>query len=217
MVKPTNILENPWKLWYELRTDMDAGTSGYYGDRLKEVCSMDSVETFHEYYVYMKSPDQMPIHSNIYIFHEDVSPMWECLPDGGAWTVRMRRDDIRLTKAWENLIFSCIGEGLGSKNVAGVVLGSRPKEFVLSVWLRSGESSELRFETIAHLKEILSLEEGDTLQYKDFASCLRDGSGRLHAVTYRVKSNTASRKQSDHKNRKYLLPDPVTGVFTFNY
>jgi hypothetical protein len=217
MVKPTNNHENRWKLWYELRTDADPGKSGYYGDRLKEVCSMDSVESFNQYYVYMKSPDEMPLNSNIYIFHDDIKPMWESLPEGGAWTFRLKRDDARLHHAWENLVLSCTGEGLGSSNVAGVVLGSRPREFVLSVWLESGQTSELRFEILQHLKEILKLQEGDTLQFKDFTSSLKDDSGRHNAVSYRIKSNQTFPKVEDHKNRKYLLPDPVTGVFTFNY
>ena len=213
MVKPRNILETPWTLWYEMRPEAEQATSGYYGERLQQVCSMESVEEFHQYYSYMKTPESLPNHATLYIFREGVKPMWESLPEGGAWTFRIKRGDARLNPAWEKLALSCVGEGLGSANVAGIVLGSRPKDFVLSVWLKSGQSSELRFEIMNHLRELWDLTEGDVLQYKEFSASIKDGNGRVNAVTYRMKGKSAS----NSKSKRYILPDPVGGSFTFNY
>jgi hypothetical protein len=149
--------------------------------------------------------------------------MWESFPDGGCWTFKLSRDDERLNGAWEDCVLSCIGEGLGSHNVAGIVLASRPREFSISVWLSSAESPTLRFEVLDHLKQVLQLHEGDFLQFKDFKTSIKDGSSKVNALTYRVKSPTVpfsaigKEMQSHAAGRKYLLPDPVTGSFTFKY
>ena len=217
MVKPSNILESTWTLWYEIKPPKSQDQSGFYGDRLNEVCSMDSVETFHQYYSYMKTPDKLPNHSTIYIFRDRTRPMWESFPQGGCWQYRVKRDDPNLTAAWDRLVLSCVGEGIGSANVAGIVLGSRTKEFVISIWLHNGQSSEARFEIMNHLRELLQLEEGALIQYTDFHSAIQDDSSRTHAVTYRVRAPNTSRKPILNKPRKYILPDPVSGSFTFKY
>ena len=212
MVKPQNLLESPWTLWFELRPDLDESKSMIFVDRLKEVCTMDSVEKFHQYYTYMKTPDELPVHATVYIFKDGVRPMWESFPQGGCWSFRIKRGDKRLRPAWEELMMSCLGEGLGSENVTGIVLGSRAKEFVLSVWLNVGQTSDRRFEIVEKLRGVLRLEEGDILQYKDFHSSIQDDSGRTNAVTYRVRASKTSRV-----SRRYILPDPVAGSFTFNF
>jgi hypothetical protein len=151
--------------------------------------------------------------------------MWESFPDGGCWTFKLSREDERLNSAWEDSVLSCVGEGLGSHNVAGIVLASRPREFSISVWLVSATSPSLRFEVLDHLKQILKLHEGDILQYKDFQSSIKDDSSKVNALTYRVKAQTTSTPwsavgkpiESHAPGKKYQLPDPVTGSFTFKY
>lgn len=177
---------------------------------------MDTLEEFHQYYVYMKTPDALPLHSTLYVFKNRVRPMWESFPEGGCWIFRLKRDDARLYGAWERLMMSCIGEGIGSSNVAGVVLGSRSKEFVLSIWLESGQTSDLRFEIMENLRDILKLHDGDQIQYKDFHSAIQDDSTRVNAVSYRVKGLN-NPKNPTRSQRNYILPDPVSGSFTFNY
>ena len=211
MVKPQNFLQSSWSLWYELRPETEDQKSMIFQDRLKEICSIDSVEKFHQYYSYMKTPIELPIHATLYVFKDGKRPMWESFPEGGCWSFRLKRNDTRLSQAWEHLLMSCVGEGLGSDNVAGVVLGSRAKEFVLSVWLNSGQSSELRFEMIENMREALRLVEGDYLQYKDFHSSIQDDSGRLNAITYRVKTTNNARSKT------YLLPDPVSSSYSYNF
>lgn len=218
MVKPQNTLANVWTLWYELKSETDAIKSGVYVDKLNEVCSMDSVESFHQYYSYLKAPAQLPMHSTLYIFRDHMRPLWESFPEGGSWTYRLKRDSSKVNKVWENLVLSCVGEGIGSPNVAGITLGSRAKEFVISIWLSSGQTSELRFQILEKLREILQFERNDTIQFKDFHSAILDDSSRVNAVTYRVKPADAYQKRSvvDPK-KKFILPDPVSGSFTFNY
>jgi hypothetical protein len=143
--------------------------------------------------------------------------MWESFPDGGCWTIKLNRGDERIQSSWENLVQGCLRYGLGSHNVAGIVLGSRPRDFSISIWLVSGKTSSHRFEILENLKTALRLREGDILQYKDFEESIRDDSTKINAITYRVKNPDQASKLTPSKQRKYILPDPVTGSFTFKY
>ena len=218
MVKPTEKQHNTWTLWYDSRADTSEEVkSGYFGDRLGKVCDMRAIDTANQYNVYMNLPDTLPRGSTLYVFRDQVRPMWESFPDGGCWTVKLSRDGDRLKSSWEKLVEGCLLNGLGSHNVAGIVLGSRPRDFSISVWLVSGKTSSHRFEILDNLKTALHLREGDILQYKDFEDSIRDDSTKLNAVTYRVKNPDQASKLSPSKQRKYILPDPVTGSFTFRY
>jgi len=211
MVKPVNSLANAWTMWCDtLNGDNHEAKSGYYGQRLEKICSMDSVESFHQYYSYLKGPDTLPKGSTLYIFRDKLVPMWETFPEGACWTFKLNRDDSRLNHVWEDTFLSCIGEGLGSHNVAGIVLASRPREFSISVWLVSAEG---KFEIMEHIRKIWRLVEGDGIQFKDFKSSIRDGSSKLNALSYRVKDPAHA---TGAEKKKFLLPDPIPGTFAFN-
>ena len=215
MVAPDSALENAWTLWFETRPGESKAGSIIYQDRLHEVCPIKSIEQFHEYYSYMKNPDSLPVHSTIYIFRKRTRPMWESFPGGGCWTFVLPRASLRLRAAWGNLVDSCIGERLGSDNIAGIVLGSRAREFVISVWLTSARTSSVRFEVVDHLRELWKLAEGDVIQFKDFHTAVQDNSARMNAVSYRVRANPI--KERTPQKKKFILPDPVMGSFTFQY
>ena len=137
--------------------------------------------------------------------------MWELYPDGGCWSYKLPRENPKLEVAWTKLLECCQKDGIGSENVAGIAVNSRAKEVSINVWLISGQSSALRFEILDRLREILDLHEGETLQYKDFQAAVKDDSCKVNAVTYRVKGAGGRAIP-----KKYILPDPVTGSFTFN-
>jgi hypothetical protein len=219
MVKPSDIQRPTWALWFDSRTDVsDEFKSGHFGERLAMICDMSMVDTSNQYNIYMKLPATLPRGSTLYVFRDDFRPMWETFPDGGCWTVKFGKDDDRLKSSWDKLVQGCLRDGLGSGNVAGIVLGSRPRDFSISVWLMSAKTSSGRFEVLENLKHALHLREGDILQYKDFDESIRDDSSKLHAVTYRVKNpDHNSKLLTPSKQRKYILPDPVTGSFTFKY
>lgn len=219
MVKPTDIPRSDWTLWSDSRSDISQDhRSGYFGERLSMICDIRNVDTSNQYNIYMKLPATLPRGSTLYVFRDEYRPMWETFPDGGCWTVKFGQDDERLKSSWDNLVQGCLRDGLGSDNVAGVVLGSRPRDFSVSVWLKSARSPSDRFDVLDELKNALHLREGDMLQYKDFDESIRDDSSKLHAATYRVKNpNHNSKLPSSSTQRKYILPDPVTGSFTFKY
>ena len=210
MVKPRGPHATAWKLWCDTKPEGDKVISGFYGDRLHDICNMKDIAEYHQHDSYMKDPLTIPKNTNLYVFQDSMRPMWEHFPDGGCWSYKVKRGEAKLASIWDKLVHACIHDGIGSRNVSGIVLSSRAKEISINVWLVSGQTSELRFEIMERLRTILDLHEGDNIQYKDFQTAIKDDSSKLNAVTYRVKDPTAH-------VRKYVLPDPVTGSFTFNY
>ena len=214
MVKPAKTIQSAWRMWYDVKPSSDDAKSGFYGDRLQEICDMGSIGDFPVYDEYMKNPASAPKNSNMYVFRGASRPMWERFCDGGSWSYKMKRGSSKLAHIWENLVRSCLDDGIGSDNVAGIVLGSRANQISINVWLVSGQTSQLRFEVLERLRGILKLEEGDEIQYKDFQSSIKDDSSRTNAITYRVNGEDP---HASYHHKKYVLPDPLTGSFTFNY
>lgn len=223
MVNSKQNSNSDWALWYDVKPDAsEQSRSGFFGDRLLEICTMDALHKFHEHDKNMKDPEHMPLHSNIYVFRNPIRPMWEQLPKGGAWSLKIKRGDDRIRPAWAGLVAGLLKDSLGSENVAGIVLSSRPREFSLNVWLVSGQTSLLRFEILERLREVWELREGDLIQFKDFRESMVDDSSRVNAVVYRVRSESAAAKQGqkgllERPKSRYVLPDPVSGSFTFKY
>jgi hypothetical protein len=212
--------KSEWVVWYDVKQDAaEASASGFFGDRLQEICTIDAIDKHHQHEVYMKSAEELPKSANLYVFREGVRPMWENLPEGGAWSMKIKRGDVRVGEAWRRLVSDLRDDGLGSKNVAGVVLSSRAREYSLNVWLTCGQTSVLRFEIMDRLRKAWGLLEGDMIQFKDFRESLVDDSSRVNAVMYRVKGEETKKTGLLEKpaNKKYILPDPVTGSFTFKY
>ncbi len=215
--------ESDWCMWYDVKPDsVEQTRSGFFGDRLLQICTMDALPKHQEHEKHMKAPEDLPQHANMYVFRKYIRPMWEQLPEGGAWTLKIRRGDDRVKAAWARLVGDLLKDGLGSENVAGIVLSSRPREFSINVWLVSGETSVMRFEILERLRELWQLTEGDLIQFKDFRESMVDDSSRVNAVVYRVRAEPDAHQIGqkgllDPPKQKYVLPDPVSGSFTFQY
>ena len=66
--------------------------------------------------------------------------MWETLPNGSCWIVKLRKDAGNLTKLWEQLLFAVVGEVFATPNVVGVALSIRAQEDFISVWMRDSSN-----------------------------------------------------------------------------
>ncbi len=60
------------KFWYQHFVKGDT-----FEDSLKPVAVIESVEEFWRYYQHFKRPTELPVGSYIYLFKEEVKPVWE--------------------------------------------------------------------------------------------------------------------------------------------
>lgn len=172
-------LQTPWSLWFKVRsvgsvTGAPSTDLNGYQQSLTKLGTFDTWEKFWPYFAYLKNPDSIPRDVNVFLFRDTTTPAWESFPHGGCWILRVRKRNQMIDRLWEELVFACMGELLGEPDVVGVELSTRGREDFLSVWNK--DSNEETFIAIGQkLKNILNLDETTLLDYKNFASAIKDG------------------------------------------
>lgn len=79
-----------------------------------------------------------------HLFKHNIKPAWEdeSNREGGKLTLRLKKGLASLY--WEQLVFAMIGEQFEfGEDICGAVISMRANEDVLSIWNRSGDSSEV--------------------------------------------------------------------------
>jgi len=94
---------------------------------LKPLGKISTIEDFFNYFVYMKTVQEMPREIDLFFFRDGEVPMWEESPQGGIWITKCRKED-DVDKMWEAILLSLIGEQFKEPNVIGVSLSLRTKE-----------------------------------------------------------------------------------------
>jgi translation initiation factor 4E len=148
------------------------------------------VENFWKLYVFLKRPSVLDVNVNIYLFRDGptIAPMWECFPNGGCWILKVKKKKDSgasvLGKMWHDLVLATIGEIFEEPDVVGISVCIRNKEDLISVWHKDNRSESIRFGIGEKMKEILELEASTVVEYKDFASSMRDMSTFRNAKAY---------------------------------
>lgn len=65
------------------------------------------------------------MNNKLMLFKKGCIPTWEAFPTGGSWIIsylKKTKDEDYLDKAWEKILFACIGEQFESNSIIGVVL-----------------------------------------------------------------------------------------------
>eukprot|EP01029_Cantina_marsupialis_P004182 TRINITY_DN1414_c1_g7_i1.p1 TRINITY_DN1414_c1_g7~~TRINITY_DN1414_c1_g7_i1.p1 ORF type:complete len:236 (+),score=30.80 TRINITY_DN1414_c1_g7_i1:59-709(+) len=142
-------LQNKWTFWYLLRDSpkIDPPESTY-PQMIKKLGSFDTVESFWQYYQHISRDTSLK--RDIHLFKNAQKPLFETFPEGGRLT-------FRITKAlsfryFEQMLMASVGEIFDVGNeVCGIVLSSRFKEDVLSVWVKNSDN----FDAVKKIKEKL--------------------------------------------------------------
>lgn len=137
----------------------------------------------------------MDVNMNLYLFRDGptIAPMWECFPRGGCWILKIKKKadsgSSVLGKMWQDMVFAAIGEAFEEPDVIGISLCIRSREDLISVWHKDNRNDEIRFRIGEKMKEVLELEPSTIIEYKDFASSMRDMSSFRNAKAYVFQSN----------------------------
>jgi translation initiation factor 4E len=97
---------------------------------------------------------------------------------------------------WQSLLLAAIGEFFEEPNVVGVTVAVRTKENLLSIWNLDADNEGIRLRIGEKLREILSLQSGDLLEYKKHSTSLRDLSCYRNAKAYVVANPTSASTSS---------------------
>ena len=161
-----------------------------YRAGLHKIGTFDTVENFWKLYVFLQRPSALENNVNLYLFRDGptIAPMWECFPNGGSWILKVKKrtdgGPSVLGKMWQDLVIATIGEMFEEPDILGISVNIRWKEDLISVWHKDNRNENIRFGIGEKVKSILDLEASTVLEYKDFASSMRDMSSFRNAKAY---------------------------------
>lgn len=169
-------LEYCYWMWFSRRPpsrELSATTTGY-GQALRLVGRVASVEQWWGLYTHLVRPSELPPLSDLHLFKLGIKPMWEdpANVNGGKWVVRLRKSQTH--RAWEDLCMAMLGEQfmVGSE-LCGVVLSVRFQDDHLAVWHRTAADTAAAARVRDALRRILQLPASVPIEYKAHGDCLR--------------------------------------------
>jgi len=177
-------LQTPWSFYFDKKLPKPADFKNY-ATNLQKFGKFDTLEGFWKHYAYVKAPDEIPKGHNLFMFRHELTPAWETFPKGGTWIIKMHKKNGVISRLWEELLFACVGELFEEPDIVGVMLSTRNRADLLSVW--NGDNSknpEVRFNIGEKLRDILNLDESTQVEYKHFKTAMRDGSSFRNAKPY---------------------------------
>ncbi|KAM8710992.1 hypothetical protein ACLKA7_017602 [Drosophila subpalustris] len=157
-------LEHVWTLWY-----LENDRTKHWKDMLNEITQIDSIETFWSLYYTIKTPSELKIGSDYYMFKQGIQPMWEDEANikGGRWlfTVGKSSKDA-LDRIWLDILLMMVGESFEyASEICGAVVNIRAKSNKISVWTANGTNELAVLEIGFKLKTLLHL-QSHNLQYQ---------------------------------------------------
>jgi len=156
-----------------------------YQDNLLKIGTFNTLEGFWGHYRWMKSPEDVEQGHNLFMFKDHFVPAWETFPRGGTWIIKVRKKNGVIFRLWEELLFAVVGELFECDDVAGVMLSSRTREHLLSIWnMDNVKNPEAQYQIGEKLREILNLDESTQVEYKYFKASIKDGSTYRNARKY---------------------------------
>lgn len=189
-------LQSPWTFYYDKKIargadkekekkDSSKSALDAFKENLKKLGTFNTLEGFWQHYAHIQTPDELPQNHDIFMFRGEKVPAWESFPNGGCWIIKVRKHNGIIARLWEELLFACIGEIFEEPDVAGVVLSTRIRDDLISVWNADNSiNAETRFKIGESLKEILNLDQSTKVEYKDFSGAIKDGSTFRNAKAY---------------------------------
>jgi translation initiation factor 4E len=177
-------LNSEWSFWYASRKEKDHHIP--YDARLTEVYTFNTLEEFFNVYLKLKTIDQIERNNDIALFKKGYQPLWESCPDSGFWFYRFKRtdDDKDINFKWEKILFALIGEQIDEVHILGAVLSIRGRETIIELWFNFFGYEKIKNHVAQKFREILSIDSGETVYFKDIKQSLIDKSTLRNAETY---------------------------------
>lgn len=175
-------LEYFYWMWFSRRPpvrEMSVSSQGY-GEALRLVGRVGSVEQWWGMYSHLARPSELPSSSDLHLFKLGIKPMWEdpANVNGGKWLVRLKKSQTE--SAWEDLCLAMLGEQfiVGSSDICGIVLSVRFQEDHLALWHRNSDDAEVVEALRDTLRRVLQLPTKFEIEYKVHRDCLRATTSR---------------------------------------
>mmetsp|Transcript_16639 Transcript_16639/g.18718 ORF Transcript_16639/g.18718 Transcript_16639/m.18718 type:complete len:212 (-) Transcript_16639:171-806(-) len=145
------------------------GKQGAYLDKLKNIGSFNTVESFWAYYQHLIRPNDLPDLAELHVFQEGIRPMWEDPANQKGGKVVMKIKKGFTSKFWEEVLMALIGEQFGvGDEITGIVVSARKFEDKISLWFRSGSNAQVRETIKQSLRRIFQLNQKTDFEFMQF-------------------------------------------------
>mmetsp|Transcript_27568 Transcript_27568/g.38885 ORF Transcript_27568/g.38885 Transcript_27568/m.38885 type:complete len:219 (+) Transcript_27568:192-848(+) len=163
-----------WTLWYDSQmTNPQAAkqqSQDNWGESIKEVYTVTSVEDFWRLYNNVATPSQLQLGCNYNLFKKGIQPKWEdpSNAQGGKWTLLISKQKGLLDKYWMWLVLACIGEQLDDEQnqICGCVVNVRKGQDKLNIWTKDAENKDAIMKIGYALKKVLELPDVFPVSYQ---------------------------------------------------
>jgi translation initiation factor 4E len=194
--EPTNFLakhplQNRWTWWYDNPGKKTSQSS--WGDHLKRIMTIDTVEDFWRLYNNIVKPSQLVAGSDYHLFKESIEPKWEDPANlkGGKWIVNIPNKNGRenLDKLWLWLVLACIGESFNdneNNEVCGCVVSVRKAQDRIALWTRNSANRDVALTIGRQFKAILEIPDSTVLGYQQHQDSQRNNSSYNNRAKYEV-------------------------------
>eukprot|EP01102_Stenamoeba_stenopodia_P014242 TRINITY_DN4702_c0_g1_i1.p1 TRINITY_DN4702_c0_g1~~TRINITY_DN4702_c0_g1_i1.p1 ORF type:complete len:303 (+),score=95.87 TRINITY_DN4702_c0_g1_i1:11-919(+) len=215
--------ESEWTIWYDKKpskqtshgnnnnNNNNSGNTNTdeqkinYQENLKKLGCFSDIEQFWALYSHLAAPSDLTKNSNYHIFRGDVLPMWESFPQGGCWNVRVPkslRATRTLTRLWDSLVLTVIGETFEEPDVVGINVCIRGKDDVISVWTRDSKARS-RYRIGEKLKkELIELKVPAGIEYKHHVTSMKDRSTFRNAQPWSPRTSQSASNPRHKKEKK---------------
>ena len=143
-------LQTPWALYCD-KMAPKAGASNYQAS-LQKIAEASTVEEFTTWFLHTKLPSELENGVTLHVFRagdSELKPMWETMPNGGTWVLRIPQDasqktngDARINEVWDSIVFGLIGEEMAEPYIVGASCSSRDREYIITLWYSGLSESE---------------------------------------------------------------------------
>lgn len=157
-------LEHVWTLWY-----LESDRTKHWQDMLNEITQIDSIETFWSLYYTIKTPSELKVGCDYYMFKKGIQPMWEDEANikGGRWLFTLCKTFKEgIDRIWLDILLMMVGESFEyASEICGAVVNIRSRSNKISVWTANGTNELAVLEIGFKLKTLLHLQPHN-LQYQ---------------------------------------------------
>jgi len=164
-------LLSSWTLWYDSQLSQGKKPSAtQWGDNIRDVYSVSSVEEFWRLYNNVTLPSQLPLGCSYNWFKKGIEPKWEDPSNekGGRWTIIINKNKAHLDKMWLWLLLACVGEQLDDdqNQICGAVVNIRKGGDKLCLWTKDAENKDATIKIGQALKKVLELPDNFPAGYQ---------------------------------------------------
>jgi len=167
-------------------------TQDTWGNHLKKIVDVDTVEDFWRLYNNILPAAQLVHGSNYHFFKYGVEPKWEdtANTNGGKWVVNLTsKMKDRLDTYWLYTMLACIGETWGEEGedeVCGCVVSLRKAADRIALWTRTSSKEVATMAIGRHFKRALELPDNMTLGYQSHTDSMSRNSSFANSSRYEV-------------------------------